>query len=86
MTKKPSKQARREAARQAAIRRRRIRWTSLAIALATVVGAFAALSIGSDNQAAALAPDFELETNNGDSVKLSDYKGQPVAVTFMHTY
>jgi len=86
MANKHSKQARREAARHAAIRRRRLRWTSLVVALVAVVGAFAVLSGGSDNQVAALAPDFELETNSGDVVKLSDYQGQPVAVTFMHTY
>jgi cytochrome oxidase Cu insertion factor (SCO1/SenC/PrrC family) len=50
------------------------------------LGAFVAFSGGSDNQAAALAPDFELETNSGDTVRLSDYRGQPVAVTFMHSY
>jgi cytochrome oxidase Cu insertion factor (SCO1/SenC/PrrC family) len=86
MANKQSKRAKREAARQAALRQRRIRWASLAIALVAVAGVFAALSGGSDNDAAALAPDFELETNNGNNVKLSDYQGQPVAVTFMHTY
>jgi len=37
-------------------------------------------------EAAALAPDFELTSSDGETVKLSDYRGQPVAVTFMHTY
>lgn len=32
------------------------------------------------------APDFELPSLNGQTKRLSDYRGQPVAVTFMHTY
>ncbi|MFQ5420885.1 MAG: hypothetical protein ACE5FD_00180 [Anaerolineae bacterium] len=34
----------------------------------------------------ALAPDFELVGINGETVRLSDFRGQPVAVTFMHTW
>ena len=34
----------------------------------------------------ALAPDFELSNKDGDLLKLSDFRGQPVAVTFMHTW
>jgi peroxiredoxin len=34
----------------------------------------------------ALAPDFELVSNKGERVKLSDYRGLPVAVNFMHTW
>jgi cytochrome oxidase Cu insertion factor (SCO1/SenC/PrrC family) len=34
----------------------------------------------------ALAPDFQLPSKDGELVKLSDYRGQPVAVTFMHTW
>jgi cytochrome oxidase Cu insertion factor (SCO1/SenC/PrrC family) len=34
----------------------------------------------------ALAPDFELAGINGETVRLSDFRGQPVAVTFMHTW
>lgn len=44
----------------------------------------------SPNQTAAeigaVAPDFELATTSGKPVKLSDYRGRPVAVTFMHTW
>ena len=34
----------------------------------------------------AVAPDFELASISGEPVKLSDYRGRPVAVTFMHTW
>ena len=34
----------------------------------------------------ALAPDFQLASRDGEQVKLSDYHGKPVAVTFMHTW
>jgi cytochrome oxidase Cu insertion factor (SCO1/SenC/PrrC family) len=32
------------------------------------------------------APDFSLVSNDGETVALSDYRGQPVAVVFMHTW
>jgi cytochrome oxidase Cu insertion factor (SCO1/SenC/PrrC family) len=32
------------------------------------------------------APDFELTGVDGESVKLSDFRGRPVVVTFMHTW
>lgn len=32
------------------------------------------------------APDFELVTHTGETAALSDYRGQPVAVMFMHTW
>ncbi len=87
MANKQSKQARREAARRAAQRRQGIRWVSAAAVVAVLgVGAFVAFSGGSGDQAAALAPDFDLETTSGETVRLSDYRGQPVAVTFMHSY
>ena len=82
---KQTKQARRETARQAAQRRQGLRWGAVAL-VALTIGAYAVLSGGSGNQALALAPDFELETTSGEPVKLSDFKGQPVALTFMHTY
>ncbi|MCB0019558.1 MAG: redoxin domain-containing protein [Anaerolineales bacterium] len=34
----------------------------------------------------ALAPDFELPTIEGKNRKLSDYRGQPLVLTFMHTW
>ena len=33
-----------------------------------------------------VAPDFELPAYEGGIVRLSDFRGQPVAVTFMHTW
>ena len=86
MDNKQSKRARREAARRAAQRRQRTRWVGLAAVIVLGIGAFVVFSGGSGNEAAALAPDFELETNTGETVRLSDYRGQPVAVIFMHTY
>ncbi len=85
MTNKQSKRERREAARRTRQRRQRIRWaaaSALAVLAVTGVVLFAG---GSDDQVAALAPDFELETPEGETIRLSDYRGQPVAVTFMHT-
>lgn len=32
------------------------------------------------------APDFELVNLEGETVRLSDYRGRPVALTFMHTW
>lgn len=88
MTSTQSKRlARREKARRAAERQQRIKWAALTVAVTIlIVGAFAVLSSGSDDPSIALAPDFELETNTGETVKLSDYRGRPVALIFMHTY
>lgn len=86
MANKQTKRARREAAARARRRQQRIRWGS---ALGVAVLATLAIVIsagGGTNQAGALAQDFELESPDGEIVRLSDYRGQPVAVTFMHTY
>ena len=32
------------------------------------------------------APDFELVAHSGETLTLSEYRGQPVAVMFMHTW
>ncbi len=85
MTNKQSKRARREAARRARQRQQRIRWGAAAASIVLAVTGIVLFSGGSDNQAGALAPDFELETPDGETVRLSDYRGEPVAVTFMHT-
>ena len=37
-------------------------------------------------EAGAPAPDFELRGVDGESVRLSDFRGRPVVVTFMHTW
>ena len=34
----------------------------------------------------ALAPDFELSGVDGNLVRLSDFRGQPVVLNFMHTW
>ena len=86
MANRQSKREKREAARRAAQRQQRIKWAGITVAIVLAIGAFVAFSGGSSDQAAALAPDFELETIDGESVRLSDYRGQPVAITFMHTY
>ena len=86
MAAQPSKRARREAARRTRQRHRRLLWAGVAAAILVGIAAIVTVSGGSGNEVAALAPDFELETSEGDTVRLSDYRGQPVAVTFMHTY
>ena len=86
MAAKQSKQTRREGARRARQRRHRLRWAGTAAVLVVAVGSAVLFSGGSDQPASALAPDFELENDDGEMVRLSDYRGQPVAVTFMHTY
>jgi len=32
------------------------------------------------------APNFELVSDKGEALSLSDYRGQPVALMFMHTW
>ncbi len=86
MAQKPTKRQRREAARLAAQRQQRIKWTSLAFVVVLGISALVIFSVGSEDTAAAAAPDFQLETNTGETVRLSDYLGQPVALIFMHTY
>lgn len=62
-----------------------------------VIALFAVFSLsGGDDETAdgeriaaevgAVAPDFELTSKDGELVRLSDYRGRPVAVTFMHTW
>ncbi len=86
MAQKPTKRERREAARLAAKRRKQLRWTGLALVAVLGVGSFIIFGAGSQDQAAAMAPDFQLESSTGEQVRLSDYLGQPVALIFMHTY
>jgi len=85
MARKPTKRERREAARLAAQRRQKMKWAGFALVAVLGVGSFVVFGTGSD-QAAAIAPDFQLESSNGEQVRLSDYLGQPVALIFMHTY
>lgn len=86
MVKRQSKRERREAARRAHIRRKRIRWAGALVVLIVAVVGVVLFSGSDDYQAGAVAPDFELESPDGGTVRLSDYRGQPVALTFMHTY
>lgn len=84
-----SKQARLEAQRRARrqkVRRQQLMLGAMAVVVVGIVAAIVLFSGGSDDAAGALAPDFELETPDGEAVKLSDYRGKPVALTFMHTY
>lgn len=81
-----SKKARREAARRAARRRRILTIAAVVVVSLVGIGLVVVSQGGSDGDVAALAPDFELESNSGESIRLSDFRGQPVAVTFMHTY
>lgn len=87
MTSKQSKRERRETARRAKQRRSRVIW-AVAMAAVAVILAIGGFTIGggATDEAASPAPDFELANTNGQTVKLSDYRGQPVAVTFMHTW
>lgn len=85
MNNRPSKAQRREAARRARQRRQRLRWAATAAVVLLAALGIVVLAGGSGDKAAALAPDFELETPAGDTVRLSDYRGKPLALIFMHT-
>ena len=85
MTSRQSRRAQPEAARRAKQRQQRMLWGGIAATIVVVAGAFLLLG-GRGDQTGTLAVDFELSSPEGDTVKLSDYRGQPVAVTFMHTW
>jgi hypothetical protein len=85
MSSRPSKRSRREAAKHAALRRQRMKWGGIVTALVLGIGVFAIFGGGGDS-APAMASDFELSGPDGETVRLSDFRGQPVAVTFMHTW
>lgn len=85
MTTKQTKRARREAERLARRRRQLLGWAGIAVAVVLATVTIIVVG-GSDDEAVAGAPDFTLETLAGDSLQLSDYRGRPVAVTFMHSY
>ena len=86
-----SRKAQLEAERKAKQRKQRILFGTIAAAV-VIVGVGAFLFMGNsqgDAPAAAtgpVAPDFELAAVTGEPVSLSDYRGQPVAVTFMHSW
>jgi cytochrome oxidase Cu insertion factor (SCO1/SenC/PrrC family) len=67
------------------------------LALFAAVFVFARGQSDSDSQVAggglrtapevgALAPEIELTSKDGELLRLSDYRGRPVAVNFMHTW
>lgn len=67
----------------------------IAVAVLVVAGAFAFTGDDSEEPtgddpsaqtAAPVAPDFQLESIAGGTVSLSDHRGQPVALIFMHSY
>ncbi len=84
-SKNQRKRERREAIRRAKQRKRLGMWVGGIAVIAVAVGAFSLMGSGSGDQVT-LAADFELGQLGGESVSLSDYRGQPVAVTFMHSW
>ena len=97
MTDKRSRRVRREAQEQER-KQRYLMIAGVAGVVLVMVAAFAVLRgqfPGSQSEngelttapvVGALAPDFQLVSNDGEQVKLSDFRGRPVAVTFMHTW
>lgn len=97
MTQKQSRGARREV-REQAKKQRYLMLAGVAGVLLVMVGVFAVLrgqSPGSQSGegelstalvVGAVAPDFRLVSNASEQVKLRDFRGRPVAVTFMHTW
>ena len=87
---------RRKVARRKA-RQRSIVWGSAAIGLVVLVGAAFAMrspiSVRPDPETlpvepkiGARAPDFSLPDTAGQEVSLSDFRGQPVAMMFFHSW
>lgn len=97
MTKKKSRKTQREAQKQAK-KQGRLMIAGIGGVLIVIIAAFFILQgqgSGTDTdtserseapEVGALAPDFQLASNNDEQVNLSDFRGRPVAVTFMHTW
>jgi cytochrome oxidase Cu insertion factor (SCO1/SenC/PrrC family) len=94
--KKSQSQIRKEALAKKQQRRRNLLLGILVAMLVVTTAVFVIIHL-SDNETAtndlrtapevgALAPDFELAGIDRETVRLSDFRGQPVAVTFMHTW
>ena len=99
MAKKQSQAKRRKAAVEKQKQQQQRRFQIIGIGALLLVVAVAVFSfVGNQNEptntaglkvapeVGAEAPDFELAGINGETVQLSDFRGKPVAVTFMHTW
>lgn len=100
MAKKQSQTKQRKAALEKEKQQKQRRFTVIGGAFFLLVIAFAVFSLlngqnesttSADGQrvaaeVGAVAPDFELVSNKGETLALSDYRGQPVALMFMHTW
>lgn len=58
------------------------RWTQLSVAVLAVVGLLQAALAAAPGLAGKPAPDFGLPAFVGDNVRLSEYRGQPVILSF----
>ncbi len=76
-------QRRMEAAQRAKARQRR---KALGWGLGIVIVAAAAFTLLGGSSEPALAADFQLDQLGGDTVSLSDYRGKPIALIFMHSW
>ena len=99
MAKKESQIQKRRAAVDRQKRQKTRQLQMVGAVLLLLVGAFAVFSLTNQqdshpntlgeevsSQIGGTAPDFQLVTNKGERLALSDYRGQPVAVMFMHTW
>lgn len=77
-------------------RRQRLLWGGIVVVL-LLLAAFALRQQSGGGESAAdgsrtapevgaVAPDFELVSYEGETMRLSDFRGRPVAVMFMHTW
>ena len=87
-SKRPTGRQRREAARRARERTKRLRIGAAVAAVAAVLVGLVLVTTGGSKSASesTAAPEFSLAKFEGGEAALSDYLGRPLAVTFMHTY
>lgn len=87
-----SRRARLETERKARQRKKRIVVGGIITAAVIIgIGAVVLTSPGEGSVPVAMetgpaAPEFELPAVSGEPVSLSDYRGRPVALTFMHSW
>ncbi len=84
--KKLNARAAKEARRKAQLKRQRMAWAGGIGVGILVLGALLFWPGGGNDDVGTIAPEFTLPAFEGDLIKLSDYRGKPVAVTFMHTW